>query len=190
MSGFTTTGASVVTDFDEINRSLGDVAPVHAMARRHGDHCARDCRAPSAPSRWPSAHGVGAPRPGVRRHVRAHSGPPLAGCSFYVALTVLQTLMLTSLWLFGIDRADDALSGPRPFILDHADGRLLDAATLRRGFFGGVAVDPRALHADRGSQLCADVSRARSGGGPTRSPATRSFAWTPHSPWLQRPRLP
>ena len=54
----------------------------------------------------------------------------------YVALTVLQTLMLTSLWLFGRVRADDALSGPRPFILDHADGRLLDAATLRRGVFG------------------------------------------------------
>ena len=73
MSGFTTTGASVVTDYRR--RSTGvarDLAPVHAVARRHGDHRARDRGAPAPAGRWPPAHRVRAPGPGDRGAERAH----------------------------------------------------------------------------------------------------------------------
>ena len=36
MSGFTTTGATVVTDTEGLSNSVADVAPVHAVGRRHG----------------------------------------------------------------------------------------------------------------------------------------------------------
>ena len=59
----------------------------------------------------------------------------------YVALTALQTLMLSSLWLLGIDELMTPYRGARTLILDHADGRLLDSAAICRGVFCRVAVD-------------------------------------------------
>ncbi len=188
MSGFTTTGASVVTDFDEINRSLG-------MWRQF--------------TQWLGGMGIivlaiavlPRLRIGGRRLMESElPGPEIAALSerirstarrlwfLYVALTVLQTLMLSSLWLFGIDELMTPYRGPRAFVLHDADGRLLDAAALCRGIFSGVAVDPRALHVDRRSQLRAHVSRDRSASSTRDSPATRSFGCTSHSPWLRRPR--
>ena len=103
MSGFTTTGASVVTDFDEINRSLG-------IWRQF--------------TQWLGGMGIIVLAIAVLPRLRIGGrqlmeselpGPEIAALSerirstarrlwfLYVALTALQTLMLTSLWLFGID---------------------------------------------------------------------------------------
>jgi trk system potassium uptake protein TrkH len=103
MSGFTTTGASVVTDFDEINRSLG-------MWRQF--------------TQWLGGMGIIVLAIAVLPRLRVGGrqlmeselpGPEIAALSerirstarrlwfLYLALTALQTLMLTSLWLFGID---------------------------------------------------------------------------------------
>ena len=98
MSGFTTTGASVVTDFDDDQPLARHLAAVHAVARRDGDHRARDRGAPAAPRRRPPADGVRAARP--RDRARSASGSArrrASSGSSTSRLTVVQVLMLSSL---------------------------------------------------------------------------------------------
>ena len=103
MSGFTTTGASVVTDFDEINRSLG-------MWRQF--------------TQWLGGMGIIVLAIAVLPRLRVGGrqlmeselpGPEIAALSERIrstrgscgsstsALTALQALMLSSLWVVGID---------------------------------------------------------------------------------------
>ncbi|MGH3127139.1 MAG: TrkH family potassium uptake protein, partial [Gaiellaceae bacterium] len=103
MSGFTTTGASVVTDYDEINRSLG-------MWRQF--------------TQWLGGMGIIVLAIAVLPRLRVGGrqlmeselpGPEIAALSerirstaqrlwfLYVALTLVQVLMLSSLWVVGID---------------------------------------------------------------------------------------
>jgi trk system potassium uptake protein len=103
MSGFTTTGASVVTDYDEINRSLG-------MWRQF--------------TQWLGGMGIIVLAIAVLPRLRVGGrqlmeselpGPEIAALGerirstarklwfLYVALTGIQVLMLTSLWIVGID---------------------------------------------------------------------------------------
>ena len=103
MSGFTTTGASVVTDFDEINRSLGIwrqftqwlggmgiiVLAIAVLPRlRVGGRQLMESELPGPE--------IGALSERIRSTARRL-------WVLYVALTALETLVLTSLWLFGID---------------------------------------------------------------------------------------
>ena len=103
MSGFTTTGASVVTDFDEINRSLG-------LWRQF--------------TQWIGGMGIIVLAIAVLPRLRVGGrqlmetelpGPEIAALGerirstarrlwfLYVGLTLLQVLMLSSLWVVGID---------------------------------------------------------------------------------------
>jgi trk system potassium uptake protein len=103
MSGFTTTGASVVTDFDEINRSLG-------IWRQF--------------TQWLGGMGIIVLAIAVLPRLRVGGrqlmeselpGPEIAALSerirstarrlwlLYVGLTLVQVLMLSSLWVVGID---------------------------------------------------------------------------------------
>ena len=103
MSGFTTTGASVVTDFDEINRSLG-------IWRQF--------------TQWLGGMGIIVLAIAVLPRLRVGGrqlmeselpGPEIAALGerirstarklwfLYVALTAIQVLMLSSLWVVGID---------------------------------------------------------------------------------------
>jgi trk system potassium uptake protein TrkH len=103
MSGFTTTGASVVTDYDEINKSLG-------MWRQF--------------TQWLGGMGIIVLAIAVLPRLRVGGrqlmeselpGPEIAALGerirstarklwfLYVALTLIQTLMLASLWVVGID---------------------------------------------------------------------------------------
>jgi trk system potassium uptake protein TrkH len=103
MSGFTTTGASVVTNFDEINRSLG-------MWRQF--------------TQWLGGMGIivlaiavlPRLRVGGRQMMESElPGPEIAALGerirstarklwfLYVALTVVQVVLLSSLWVVGID---------------------------------------------------------------------------------------
>jgi trk system potassium uptake protein len=103
MSGFTTTGASVVTDFDEINRSLG-------IWRQF--------------TQWLGGMGIIVLAIAVLPRLRVGGrqlmeselpGPEIAALSerirstarrlwfLYVVLTLVQVLMLSSLWVVGID---------------------------------------------------------------------------------------
>jgi trk system potassium uptake protein len=103
MSGFTTTGASVVTDFDEINRSLG-------IWRQF--------------TQWLGGMGIIVLAIAVLPRLRVGGrqlmeselpGPEIAALSerirstarrlwlLYVALTALETVLLATLWLVGID---------------------------------------------------------------------------------------
>ena len=103
MSGFTTTGASVVTDFDDINRSLG-------MWRQF--------------TQWLGGMGIivlaiavlPRLRVGGRQMMESElPGPEIAALGerirstarklwfLYVALTAIQILMLSALWVVGID---------------------------------------------------------------------------------------
>ena len=103
MSGFTTTGASVVTDFDELNRSLG-------MWRQF--------------TQWLGGMGIIVLAIAVLPRLRVGGrqlmeselpGPEIAALSerirstarklwfLYVGLTLVQVLMLSSLWVVGID---------------------------------------------------------------------------------------
>ena len=103
MSGFTTTGASVVTDYDEINRSLG-------IWRQF--------------TQWLGGMGIIVLAIAVLPRLRVGGrqlmeselpGPEIAALSerirstaqrlwfLYVALTLVQVLMLSSLWVVGID---------------------------------------------------------------------------------------
>ena len=103
MSGFTTTGASVVTDYDAINRSLG-------IWRQF--------------TQWLGGMGIIVLAIAVLPRLRVGGrqlmeselpGPEIAALGerirstarklwlLYVALTAIQVLMLSSLWVFGID---------------------------------------------------------------------------------------
>jgi trk system potassium uptake protein TrkH len=103
MSGFTTTGASVVTDFDDINRSLG-------IWRQF--------------TQWLGGMGIVVLAIAVLPRLRVGGrqlmeselpGPEIAALGerirstarklwfLYVGLTALQVLLLTSLWVVGID---------------------------------------------------------------------------------------
>jgi trk system potassium uptake protein TrkH len=103
MSGFTTTGASVVTDYDAINKSLG-------MWRQF--------------TQWLGGMGIIVLAIAVLPRLRVGGrqlmeselpGPEIAALGerirstarklwfLYVALTLIQTLMLASLWVVGID---------------------------------------------------------------------------------------
>ncbi len=103
MSGFTTTGASVVTDYDEINRSLG-------IWRQF--------------TQWLGGMGIIVLAIAVLPRLRVGGrqlmeselpGPEIASLSerirstarnvwtLYIALTAIQFLLLSSLWFFGID---------------------------------------------------------------------------------------
>jgi trk system potassium uptake protein TrkH len=103
MSGFTTTGASVVTDFDEINRSLG-------MWRQF--------------TQWLGGMGIIVLAIAVLPRLRVGGrqlmeselpGPEIAALGerirstarklwlLYVGLTALEVLLLSSLWVVGID---------------------------------------------------------------------------------------
>ena len=66
MSGFTTTGASVLTDIEAVDRSLLLWRSADAVARRHGDHRARARRAAAPARRRPPAARARAARPGDR----------------------------------------------------------------------------------------------------------------------------
>ncbi len=103
MSGFTTTGASVVTDFDEINKSLG-------MWRQF--------------TQWLGGMGIVVLAIAVLPRLRVGGrqlmeselpGPEIAALGerirstarklwlLYVGLTAIQVAMLSALWVFGID---------------------------------------------------------------------------------------
>jgi trk system potassium uptake protein TrkH len=103
MSGFTTTGASVVTDFDDINRSLG-------LWRQF--------------TQWLGGMGIIVLAIAVLPRLRVGGrqlmeselpGPEIAALGeriratarklwfLYVALTVIQVFLLSSLWVLGID---------------------------------------------------------------------------------------
>ena len=103
MSGFTTTGASVVTDYDAINRSLGIwrqftqwlggmgiiVLAIAVLPRlRVGG---RQLWTPSCPG------------PRSPRSASASDRPHGRLWFLYVALTAIEVLLLTSLWVVGVD---------------------------------------------------------------------------------------
>ncbi len=103
MSGFTTTGASVVTDFDEINRSVGIWRQFTQWLGGMGIIVLAIAVLPRL-------------RVGGRQMMESElPGPEIAALGerirstarklwfLYVGLTVIQVLTLSSLWLFGID---------------------------------------------------------------------------------------
>lgn len=103
MSGFTTTGASVVTDFDEINRSLGIWRQFTQWLGGMGIIVLAIAVLPRL-------------RVGGRQMMESElPGPEIAALSerirstaqrlwlLYVALTALQTVLLATLWLVGVD---------------------------------------------------------------------------------------
>ena len=178
MSGFTTTGASVVTDYGEINRSLG-------IWRQF--------------TQWLGGMGIIVLAIAVLPRLRVGGrqlmeselpGPEIAALGerirstarklwfLYVGLTAIQVLLLSVALGRGYRRPHDAVRGARPRLRDDADRRLLDPARLGGGVLGGVAVDPRALHGDRRGELRAHVPRHSSGGGRGCSLVTRSSGST------------
>ncbi len=133
MSGFTTTGASVVTDYSEISRSLGDVASVHAVARRHGDHRPRDRRAAAAARRRPSAAwSPSCPGPEIAQlSERIRDTARMLWVALHRADRYSLTLVLASLGWLGRRRRDDAVRGARARVLDDADRGVLDQGRTR-----------------------------------------------------------
>ena len=110
----TTTGASVVTDFDELVQVALDVAPVHAVARRDGDHRPRH-RGPAAPaSRRPPADGVRAARPRGRAAPRAHPADRAAPLGPLRRAHRCPGTRARALGWLGRRRADDAVRSPSP----------------------------------------------------------------------------
>ena len=107
MSGFTTTGASVVTDIDGARPLAAVLAPVQPLARRHGDHRPRARRPAAAPDRRPPAAGVRAPGPGDR----ASS-----------ATSIRDTARRLWLLYVGADGAADRSSSPRSAGLGSTSG--------------------------------------------------------------------
>ena len=161
MSGFSTTGGSIVVNVEELPRGL-------AMWRQF--------------SQWLGGIGIIvlalAVLPRLRvggRQLLEHEmpGPEIESLStrirdtarrvwiLYIALTVV---------LFGIflgalgdrrRRGDDAVPRVRARLHDDPDGRLLDQVELDRGLRAGDAVGRDPLHGPRRDQLRADVPRAR-----------------------------
>ena len=161
MSGFTTTGASVVTDFSALNRSLGIwrqytqwlgglavlVLAIAVLPRlRVGGRQLMESELP------------GTEITALAERIRSTARKLWL---LYAGLTVLETLAL-AIPLGGRDRRrDDAVPGAGVRLLDDADRRLLDPAGIGPGALGRGAVDPRALHGRRRRELRAHVPRAR-----------------------------
>ena len=145
MSGFTTTGASVVTDYDAINRSLGIWRQFTQWLGGMGIIVLAIAVLPRLRVGGRQLMESELPGPGDRRARRADPRRPLASCgSSTSALTAIQVLMLSSLWVSRHRRADDPVPGSRARVRDDADGRLLDAADVGRGLLSSGTVDPRA----------------------------------------------
>ena len=132
MSAATTTGASVVTDYDDLSRSL-------SMWRQF--------------TQWLGGMGIiilavavlPRLRVGGRQMMESElPGPEVARLPdrirqtarllwvLYIGLTALLALLLASLGWLGHRRRDDAVRGACARVHDDADGRLLDAGGLDR----------------------------------------------------------
>ena len=79
------------------------MAAVHAVARRHGDHRARDRGAPAAPGRRSPADGVRAAGTEIAALGERIRSTARKLWLLYVALTLIETAMLASLWVAGVD---------------------------------------------------------------------------------------
>ena len=166
MSGFTTTGATVVTDYDTLSRSidmwraftqwLGGmgivVLAVAVLPRlRIGGRQLMESELPG-PEIAQLSGADPQDRPATVGALRRADGRGAARAR--VA------------WLARDRRSHDLLRGAVARVHDDADRRVLDAGTEHRGVLGGGAVDHRRLHAHRRSELRAHVPRSR-----TTSPA-------------------
>ena len=178
MSAATTTGASVVTDFDELSRSLSMwrqftqwlggmgiiILAVAILPRlRVGGRQMMDAELPGPE--------IGAFGERIRSTARLLWG-------LYIGLTVRADAPPRLARLARNRRRDDAVRGARARVLHDADGRLLDEGGLDRGLLAGGSVDHRALHAPRGRELRAPVPRSRPAA-PTRLRARRGVPALP-----------
>jgi trk system potassium uptake protein len=102
MSGFTTTGASVVTDFDEINRSLGIWRQFTQWLGGMGIVVLAIAVLPRLRIGGRQLMESELPGPEVAMSERIRSTARRLWV-LYIALTVVQTLILLSFWAVGID---------------------------------------------------------------------------------------
>ena len=185
MSAATTTGASVVTDFDELSKSLSMwrqftqwlggmgiiILAVAILPRlRVGGRQMMESRAARPRGRRAlGAHprdGTAAVGPVHRPDRGADTRPRLAG-------------------LARDRRRDDVLRGARTCVRDDADRRVLDPAGLDRGLLAGRTVDHRALHASRRRELRAALPRDR----PAPPAGLRARRGVPALPRTRRDRV-
>ena len=133
MSGFSTTGGSLVTDVEALPRSLADLAPADAVVRRHRDHRAGAGGAAPPPRRRPPAARARDAGPGDRDAEHAH---PRNGAARVGALRRPHRHALRDP---AGDRGqrgrrgDDAVPGVRALPDDDPDRRLFDEEPLARG---------------------------------------------------------
>ena len=159
MSGFTTTGATVVTDYDALPRSID-------MWR--------------AFTQWLGGMGIivlaiavlPRLRVGGRQMMESElPGPEIAQLAerirrtaralwvLYVGLTALEALLLAALGWLGVDERDDRVRSAFPCVHDHAHRWLLDPGRVDRGVLGSSPMGHRRLHAARRRELRAHVPR-------------------------------
>ena len=190
MSGFSTTGSSVLTDIPAVSRSmlmwrqftawLGGVGiivlflAVLPRLRVGGRQALFKTEMPGP--ELPLATTI---RQTARRFIL-----------LYVAITALEIAILPRLGLTGIDRADDALQRGRALVRDDRDGRLLPGGAVAGAVRARHAVGRRLLHARGRAPTSRCSTPASSGGGRACSRATRSSAsgcsssrWRPRSSW-------
>ena len=163
---------------DRLRRAVAialDVAPVHPVARRDGDHRPRDRGAAAPPGRRASADGVRAPGPRGRPASRADPANGAAAVGpLRRAHRRCSPLALAALGWTRHRRADDGVRSSRARVLDDAHGRVLDAAGLDPVVLRRRAVDHRPVHAHRGRELRAPLPRLRPSAVRGCSLATRS----------------
>ena len=161
MSGFTTTGASVLTNVEELSRSL-------LLWRQF--------------TSWLGGIGIivlalavlPRLRVGGRQLLESEMpGPEIESLStrivdtarrvwwLYLGLTVVLVAILTAFGLTGIDDEMTLFEAVAHAFATIPTGGFGDPADLRRGVLGRVAVGDRALHGPGGRQLRADVHGSR-----------------------------
>ena len=155
-----------------------DVAPVHPVDRRHRHRRPRNRGPSAAPGWWTPAARVGAAGPRDRPALGAdpRDRSPAVGALRRAHRDAHPASREPRLARHR--RAHEPVRGGRARVRDDADGRLLDAARLRRVLRSGLAVDPRPVHAPRRRELPPHVPRLRPAAARAGSSARRSSGCT------------
>ena len=164
MSGFSTTGGSIVVDVEALPHGARDLAPVHPVAGRNRDHRARAGRAAAASRRRPSAARARDARPRDRdaeqphpRH-RAARVDPLHRADRGALRDPARARPERR------RRRDVAVPGVRTRAHDDPDRGFSTKADSIEGFAPATQWVDRPLHDPGRHQLRADVPRRSCGG--------------------------
>ena len=161
MSGFSTTGATVIADVEALDRSLLIWRQLSQWLGGMGIIVLALAVLPRLRIGGRQMFESELPGPEVHQLADRIRDTARRLWLLYIALTLVLFALLLGIGLHGPRRPDERLRGARELTHDDPARRLLDREPLPRAVRAGDAVGGRALHGDRGAQLRAALPRPR-----------------------------